>query len=249
MLEVKNLTKIYKKENRGIRDISFNLKKGEIIAFVGDNGAGKTTTMKAIFNELKINSGEVLLDGENIFKNKNLNRIAFFPDTISITFNARVIDYIKYNGIVIGLKISYIEKRIAELFDFLKLTTLKNQKLKTLSGGERKKVILASILLNEPEFIFFDEPTANLDVKSKIEFIKILKSLSNNNIGLLITSHILEELQQLANKLILLDAGKIMFCEKIDNTKDDILSLYLKHTKNLDSNFDASKIINSQHEE
>ncbi|ARU92021.1 ABC transporter ATP-binding protein [Spiroplasma clarkii] len=127
------------------------------------------------------------------------------------------------------MKKNDIQERLNQIAKSLNIENLLNNKIINLSAGQKKQIILASVLIQKPQYIFFDEPTANLDVESKIEFMKTIEEIHQAGIGILIASHVLEELQQVANKLVLIDQGKIVFSQEIDKSKDDILQIYLKH--------------------
>ncbi|QEH62379.1 ABC transporter ATP-binding protein [Spiroplasma chinense] len=233
MIEILDISKTYKRKYEALNNVSFDFKKEDIIAFVGDNGAGKTTTIKAIFNELNLNNGSILIDGENIFSNNNLSRIAFFSDIENTNLNIRVDKYLQHFGLIKNQKLKDINERIDKNLELLDISELKTKRIKELSGGQKKRVILAGVLMQSPEYIFFDEPTANMDVESKIEFLEIISDINKNGVGILITSHNIDELQKVANKLILLEQGKVIYNKKIDKEKENILEIYssLKTTK------------------
>ncbi|ATX71352.1 ABC transporter ATP-binding protein [Spiroplasma clarkii] len=243
MIEVINLSKTYKNSTFGITKINFTIKPSDVVAFVGNNGAGKTTTIKAIFNELKISEGEVLFDGESIFENENLKKVAFFPDSNNIGLSVKAKDYIFYHGYVMCMKKNDIQERLNQIAKSLNIENLLNNKIINLSAGQKKQIILASVLIQKPQYIFFDEPTANLDVESKIEFMKTIEEIHQAGIGILIASHVLEELQQVANKLVLIDQGKIVFSQEIDKSKDDILQIYLKHHTKKEGNIKLEDVL------
>ncbi|QEH62258.1 ABC transporter ATP-binding protein [Spiroplasma chinense] len=232
MKNILEIKKLYKdiRNKKILHDINFEIKEGEFVGFVGDNGAGKTTTIRLIFNELKINQGEVLYYGESVFENQNLKNLAFFPDSNNIPLNFTVNEYIKYI-----CELSFLqnyEKKIKELCEFFNFEKHVDKKFKELSAGMKKKALLISILVIKPKMIILDEPTANLDVKSKIEFMNILKLLNENGITIMVTSHIIEELEKNINKLILIDKGKILYKEKYDPNKESIQQIYSKLVPN-----------------
>ncbi|QBQ07322.1 ABC transporter ATP-binding protein [Spiroplasma gladiatoris] len=230
MIELKNVSR--KLNNFKLKDVSFQIKKGAVVAFVGDNGAGKTTTIKAIFGELKIDSGEILMDGENLFANNNLHRLAFFPDSNNIPLNIKVHDYMLYICAANGIPSSKAAKKIDDVYRLLELRPYKNKLIKQLSAGWKKKAIMASVLIRRPEYVVFDEPTANVDVESKLYFMNILELLINQGITIMITSHIIEELQEVANYLVLIKKGEIVHAADFDNKKEKIMDVYKTHMKN-----------------
>ncbi|WP_338985586.1 ABC transporter ATP-binding protein [Spiroplasma endosymbiont of Diplazon laetatorius] len=227
MIELKNVTRIFN-EDKGIRDINFEIPEKSIVVFVGNNGAGKTTTIRAISGELKLHTGEILIDGQDLFKNKNLNKIAFFPDTDYIPRNMTVYEYVRYTCATHGMREAAMLEKTVPIYELLGITQFINTKIKHLSSGTKKKVAMVSALVLSPKYIIFDEPTANLDIESKIEFLEIIKILNSLNVSILITSHLIEELEEIATHVVIINDGKIVYKEKFDNSKEKILDIYKK---------------------
>ncbi|AXK51213.1 ABC transporter ATP-binding protein [Spiroplasma alleghenense] len=224
MLEVKRLWKVYK-NGSGIRDVSFKINQGDLVAFVGSNGAGKTTTIKTIFKEIKSDTGSVKFRDKLIDRN-SLRKMAFFPDSNNIPLDLKVNEYVEYVGLLYGIKNSEIDASRQKLMSMMGILSLGESYLKDLSAGEKKKAIMVATLIYKPELIIFDEPTANLDVKSKLEFIEIIKKLHKEGITIMITSHLIDELQLLSNWLIIIDNGKILYDKKFDNKTQSILKIH-----------------------
>ncbi|QHX36353.1 ABC transporter ATP-binding protein [Spiroplasma sp. BIUS-1] len=224
MIEIKNITR----DLGGfvINQVSFKIKKGSVVAFVGDNGAGKTTTIKALFGELKLEQGEILMDGRSIFDEDNLQRIAFFPDSNSVPLNMKVKDYVSYVCAVNGMSKLEAQDAAKKIFAMLSLEPYINKKIKSLSAGWKKRAIMASVLVRTPEYIVFDEPTANVDVEAKLSFMNILHELSKIGVTILITSHILEELQEVANYVVFIRDGEVVMEKDFDNKTESIAQLY-----------------------
>lgn len=227
MIEVKNITRDFGK-GFGIFDVSFNIPDGKIIAFIGDNGAGKTTTINAISSELKLQFGEVLIDGESIFENNNLQHVAFFPDTDLIPKNMTIHDYVRYVSAAHGVRKKEMEERIENIYEMLGISEIKDKKIKLLSSGLKKRGIMSAVLIVKPKYIFFDEPTANLDIEAKLEFIQIIKTLKSMGVTVIITSHLIEELQEIADHLVLIQKGKIVYDKSFDGNNERIMDIYKK---------------------
>ncbi|AKU79346.1 ABC transporter ATP-binding protein [Spiroplasma turonicum] len=230
MIELKNITR----EVGGflLNKVSFKIKKGSVVAFVGDNGAGKTTTIKAMFGELNLDSGSITIDGEDIFKNNNLRKVAFFPDSNNVPMELSLRDYVNYLCSVNGMSKKEIKNNSKEVFKMLGLEKFVNKRLGQLSAGWKKRAIMASILVRTPDYIILDEPTANVDVEAKLSFMNILHELRNIGVTILITSHILEELQEMANYLVLINEGQIVYESDFDNKKESIADIYKKFRLN-----------------
>ncbi|AKX33763.1 ABC transporter ATP-binding protein [Spiroplasma litorale] len=240
MIELKNVTR----EVGGflLNKVSFKIKKGSVVAFVGDNGAGKTTTIKALFGELKLDSGQITIDGENIFKNNNLRKVAFFPDSNNVPMDLSLKDYVYYLCAANGISKKETKKNSQAVFKMLGLEKFAKRKLAQLSAGWKKRAIMASILVRTPEYIVLDEPTANVDVEAKLSFMNILHELQNIGVTILITSHILEELQEMANYLVLINEGEIVYENKFDNKKESIAEIYKRYRS---KKVDKETILNS----
>ncbi|ASP27869.1 ABC transporter ATP-binding protein [Spiroplasma corruscae] len=227
MIEIKNISR--KIGNFSLKEVSFNIKDGDVIAFVGDNGAGKTTTIKALFGELKLDSGSILIDGEDIFKNNNLRRVAFFPDSNNVPLNMKLSDYLRYICAANDLSKEETELNTEYVYRLLELKPYKDKLIKKLSSGWKKKAIMASVLIRKPKYIIFDEPTANVDVESKLYFMEIFRLLAKSGITILITSHIIEELQEVANHLVLIKKGQIVHDKDFDNKSEKIMDVYKQY--------------------
>ncbi|KAJ3615607.1 hypothetical protein Zmor_016286 [Zophobas morio] len=227
MLQINSLKKTYGKQNV-LDDVSFEINKGEIVGFIGDNGAGKTTTIKCIFGEVLFNEGSITLDGENIFENYRLQDLCFFPDSNNIPLDLSVDDFVEYTMMLRGKRKDEIKNTKEQVYKLLKLEEHKKKKLKQLSAGLKKRSIMASCLCLNPKIIILDEPTANLDIETKSEFISILRKMNENGVTIMITSHLIDELQDLITKLIIIKEGKIAYNSLFDGKKEKIIDIYNK---------------------
>lgn len=230
MLKINSLKKNYGK-HVVLDDVSFEVEDGEVVGFIGDNGAGKTTTIKCIFGEIIFDSGEIKLNEKNIFENYNLQDLCFFSDSNNIPLDLRVDDFVEYTMMLKGESKKNIEDKKNKVYKFLNLEEHKRKKLKQLSAGLKKRSIMASCLCLNPKMIILDEPTANLDIETKNEFILILKKLNEMGITIMITSHLIDELQDLISKLIIIKTGKIVYNKKFDGAKEKIIDIYQKNVE------------------
>ncbi|QEH62358.1 ABC transporter ATP-binding protein [Spiroplasma chinense] len=228
MIEVKKLTKTFFNGN-GVRNISFTIKRGDIVGMVGDNGAGKSTIIKSIFNEYKKDSGELFYDGVPM-KKTLFKEASFFPDQSLYPNNITVKNFCLYSGILSGLKNKESKVRTDQLLKYLGLVEYRNKTFKKLSAGMQKRALLAITMVSDPNIIIFDEPTANLDVSTRVEFMELIKKLARQDKIILITSHIINELQGLINKLIIIKEGELVFGQYLAQN-DNILDIYKKFTK------------------
>ncbi|AGM25876.1 ABC transporter ATP-binding protein [Spiroplasma syrphidicola EA-1] len=241
---VKNLTKQFNKTS-GIDKINFSFNLTDIVGFVGANGAGKTTTIKAIFNELKTSAGEVTVNGEPFKIYNKDNKIGFLPDSTNLPQDIKVKEYLELVGILAKINSKELKERIMLLLDMFDLTDSKNKLIRELSAGMQKRAAIAGVMIFKPKFIFMDEPTANLDVEARIEILNIIKSLNQKGIGFFITTHIIDELEKIINKLIIIEAGTIVYETDFNHKKDNIMEIYQKYVggwkerKNLGTKLDS----------
>ena len=210
LVEVKNLKKIYGSKE-AVKDISFNIKKEEILGLLGPNGSGKTTTIGMLLGLLKPTNGEVLIDGKKIEENRIeiLKKINFISPYIELPKKLTV----KQNLIVYGklYNVLNINKRIEYLVEKLRLSELLNRVTGELSSGQKNRVSLAKALINNPSVLFLDEPTASLDpeigdfVRTFLENYKREKKIS-----ILLASHNMNEVTRLCKSILMMKDGIII---------------------------------------
>ncbi|WP_026389328.1 ATP-binding cassette domain-containing protein [[Acholeplasma] multilocale] len=207
-LSVKNLSKEFH-NGTGIEDVNFIICPGEIVGLLGDNGVGKTTVIKLIFDEFLKDEGEIRIDGEILCGRKSLANIAFFPDHNEFPQNMNIIEYAKYAAKLKGVENDLIDELSLELLDSLNLSANINNSYSELSAGMQKRAMLYAVLITQPDIIFFDEPTSNMDVKSRMEFLNLILFLSSEyKKTIVITSHNIDELSTIITRVIILDKKK-----------------------------------------
>lgn len=221
MIKVTGLTKKY--GNRvAVDDISFNVNKGEIVGFLGSNGAGKSSTMNILTGYLSATSGEIKIDGIDILEEpiKAKKKIGYLPETPPLYVDMKVEEYLNF---VFELKKIKINKKthISEICELVKITDVKNRIIKNLSKGYKQRVGLAQALIGNPELLILDEPTVGLDPKQIIEIRNLVRKLGESH-TVILSSHILSEIQAVCDKVIIIDKGKIVANEKTDNLSNMI---------------------------
>jgi ABC-2 type transport system ATP-binding protein len=210
-IEFNNVSKSYK-DIIALDKISFNIQKGEIFGYIGPNGAGKTTSIKILVSLIKDYSGDVYVNGKNINKNweELHNLIGYHPQEAGFQ-EWRTIDHcLKTFGRLSGLTSELLEERIEEVLRLLNLNDVRNKKIVHLSGGMFQKLRLVQALLHEPEILILDEPLTGLDPGARIQFKKVIKKLAKSGKTILFSSHILSDVQDIADKIGILNRGKIM---------------------------------------
>lgn len=213
LLKVVNLTKKY--YNRTIiNNLNFEVGHNEFHAFVGANGAGKTTTIKLIIGAYQKYKGAIYLNGILNKIPKSKKYFSYIPEIAKFPSRLTVFQYLYY---MISLNETDKKTNQSKINDFLinfNMDKFKNHKLNSLSSGQKKKILLIHALLNNPNFIIMDEPTDNLDPKTRLEFLQFCKTLQKNNCSILMSSHVLTELDRYADAVTILDGGKIVFSGK-----------------------------------
>ena len=209
-IEVKNLAKQFK-NTLAVNNISFKINKGTIIGLLGPNGCGKSTTIGMMLGLIKPTSGTVVINGQNIENNRTslLEKMNFISPYIELPKKLTVEENLKVYGRLYGVK--NLEGKISEIMEKLNLTEFKKRKTGELSSGQKNRVSLAKALVNDPEILFLDEPTASLDpdVGDKIRtFIEDFASKKGATI--LLASHNMNEVERLCHEVMMMKDGKII---------------------------------------
>lgn len=210
MIEVKNVRKKYKKV-KALDDVSFNIEEGNITCILGVNGVGKSTILKAIAGLVKPNSGEILIDGEK-FNQQTYNKLAFVPD-IDIHFNhlniKETFDFMKL------FYKNWDEERAYEMLEMFSLTD--DKKISELSKGNKARVKIIIGFAQRAKYILLDEPFSGIDIFKREEFIKAMLTFMEDDESIVITTHEIDEIEQIVDDVIILNNGKI---EQIFNAEE-----------------------------
>lgn len=220
VVSVQNLVKKYK-NNYAVNDLSFNVKKGEILGLLGPNGSGKTTTINCILSLLQFDSGQIKIFGETMRPDAyNIKqKIGVIFQEVAVFNELTVYENIDY---FCGLYISDKNTRKQYIADALKLVSLeKFQKYrpKQLSGGLLRRLNIACGIAHKPELIFLDEPTVAVDPQSRNNILNDIKKLRNQGATVIYTTHYMEEVEELCDRIIILDNGKIIAKGTVDELK------------------------------
>ena len=211
IVEIKNLKK-YFKEVKAVDDISFNVKEGDLFAFLGLNGAGKSTTINIIAGTLEKDEGEVLIDNMDI-----TNNYAQISSLIGIVFQhsvlddkLSVLDNLKYRAGLYNISKSQFDENLEFLSTKLDFKNLLNRPLNKLSGGQKRRIDIARALIHSPKLLILDEPTTGLDPVTRILVWNLINSLrKNKNLTVFLTTHYMEEASE-ADSVVIIDEGKIV---------------------------------------
>jgi len=211
MLEVQRLFRSY----RGIpavEDVSFTLRAGEIVGFLGPNGAGKSTTVKMITGMLRPNDGHVLFDGRDIREDMVAYRsvLGYVPEEAHLYTYLSGLEYLQLVGRLRGMKERGIEAKAQALLRLLQLESWQHTPISSYSKGMRQRVLIAAALLHDPRLLIFDEPLSGLDVVSARLFKDLLEMLAAQGKAVLYISHVLEVVEQVCNRVIVIAKGKVL---------------------------------------
>ena len=239
MLEVVNIEKSYGKK-KILHDISFSIEKGQIKALVGPNGYGKTTLMNTMTNLLKRDGGQVLVDGKEFKDEKIFNHISFFKDEKILDENLYGMDYLNYIKNVYKRTKDDVDRVIKEIG----IESFVKSKTGSYSLGMKKKLMLAMDFLPQRDVILLDEPLSGLDPTSVIKMMALIKKKAKDGQGILISSHSLNDIDEITNNILFLKDGKILeevlenekFIEIISNDNEKLSSVLKSKGFNMDKN-------------
>ena len=248
-LSVEHLVKVYGNGKRAVDDISFNVKKGSLFAFLGVNGAGKSTTINIICSILDKTSGKIVLEGHDLEKEryevKNIIGVVFQNSVLDNLLS--VYDNLKFRTAFYSLSNEEAKKRIEEITELLELKPILNQKVGTLSGGQKRRVDIARAIVHAPRFLILDEPTTGLDPKTRqIVWELIDKVRQETGMTVFLTTHYLEE-SDLATYVVIMDKGHIITEGSPNDLKNrysrDYLIVYRKKDESFEARLDKDGLI------
>ena len=212
-ISINNLSKIYDNGFKALDNVSLKVKQGEILAMLGPNGAGKTSLISIICGIVKPSSGTVTIDNFDIIKDyrETRSRIGMVPQEISLESFETVFDTVSYSRGFYGKspKPDHIEKILKDL----SLWDKKNQRLKELSGGMKRRVLIAKALSHEPKILFLDEPTAGVDVELRKDMWLVVDELRKTGVTIILTTHYIEEAEAIADRVAVINQGEIIVVE------------------------------------
>ena len=220
ILEIQNLTKYYEgKVEPAVDNLSLEIFKGEIFGLLGPNGAGKTTTISILCSLLKPSSGKISVAGLDL--NHHLNeiksRIGVVAQEIALYDKLTAYENLYYFGRLYGVDKQILNQEIDFYLDRLSLTNYKNQKIKNFSGGMKRRLLIARALIHEPKLLISDEPTAGVDVELRRGMWDYLKELNKNGTTILLTTHYLEEVEQLCKNMAIIKEGIVFKQDSVKN--------------------------------
>lgn len=211
IVEVKHLTKKFG-SSIAVDDISFSVEKGTIVGLLGPNGAGKSTTINMITGLLKKTSGEINLFGKAVTeKNRELRKkIGVVPQDLAIYYDLSAEENVRYFGGLYGLRGAKLKDAVEQALKLVGLWERKKDKPATFSGGMQRRLNIAMAIVHQPEFVIMDEPTVGIDPQSRNYIMETIEKMRQAGKTLIYTSHYMEEVERLADTIIIIDHGKVI---------------------------------------
>ena len=214
IINVQNLVKKYENNFTAVKNLNLKIRQGEIIALLGPNGAGKTTLISTICGLSSITSGLIKVNGLDVIKDYRKTRelIGLVPQELALEPFEKVINSVKFSRRLFGKKDDneYIEKLLTKL----QLYDKKNNIIKSLSGGMKRRVMIAKALSHNPQILFLDEPTAGVDVELRKDMWSIIKELKNEGVTIILTTHYIEEAEMIADRIGIINHGELLLIEE-----------------------------------
>ena len=216
ILEISGLTKVYSGGLKALDDVNLSIRKGEIFALLGPNGAGKTTLIGAVCGLVRPTSGTVSVFGHDLARDwrKARARIGLVPQELATDMFEPVINSVAYSRGLFGLALN--PARIEEILRSLSLWEKRNDQIMMLSGGMKRRVLIAKALSHEPDLLFLDEPTAGVDVELRKDMWRLIGEMRARGTTIILTTHYIEEAEEMADRVGVIRKGQILMVDEKD---------------------------------
>lgn len=223
LLEVKKLSKTYKNGRKALDNLNFHVTKGEILGFLGPNGAGKSTTINILSTLLQSDEGEIIFfNDENLSIKDVKKQLGIVPQELAIYEDITAAQNVKFFASLYGVKKSEINEKVENALKKVGLEDRKDDKPSTFSGGMKRRLNIACAIAHNPKLIIFDEPTVGIDPQSRNHILDSIKQLRDEGATIIYTTHYMEEVQQICDRVIIMDGGAVL----LNDSLDDILEYY-----------------------
>lgn len=217
MIDVKHLTKNYPGVH-AVRDVSFEVSRGEVVGFLGPNGAGKSTTMRILSGFISPTGGVVKIDGHDVTREGVTVRrkIGYLPESCPLYLEMRVREYLRYRGLLKGIPYRHLQKRVGRVMEQCGLTEVAKRSIGKLSKGYRQRVGIADALVHNPDLLILDEPTIGLDPNQIVQIRNLVQELAREH-TVLLSTHILSEVEATCDRVIVLRKGQIVESARLED--------------------------------
>jgi len=221
MIELQNLSKAFG-PIKAVDSLSLKVPKGETVGFLGPNGAGKTTTIKIMTNLITATSGRAVLHGIDVVTNPKqaLDSVGAVVETPEFYSFLTPVETLAYLGSIRGMHSDEIKRRSNEILHEVKLEEWRNTRIGKFSKGMKQRLAIGQALLHEPEILILDEPTSGLDPRGMVEVRQIIRRLKKEHYTIFMSSHLLLEVQEVCDRAALIDKGKLLVYDSMDNLKN-----------------------------
>lgn len=216
---VENISKSYGTQ-KALDNVSFTVKKGEIVGFLGPNGAGKSTLMKILTTYIAADEGKALINDNNVSENQKAvqQAVGYLPEHNPLYLDLYVREYLEFNADVYNVS----KSRIEEVIQLTGLSPESHKKIGQLSKGYRQRVGLASAMLHNPDVLILDEPTTGLDPNQLVEIRNVIKNVGKNK-TVFLSTHIMQEVEAICDRVIIINNGKIVTDKKLDKLVSEVV--------------------------
>lgn len=247
-VEVVNLTKYYGR-HRGVEDVTLGVKYGEILGFLGPNGSGKTTVLRVVMGLIRATSGEVFVDGVSVDSDPRKWRrsIGYLPGELELYDHLTVDEYLKYISRIRGIDCSSNIDALSRRFGLDR-----SARISGLSKGNKQKVGVIQAFMHRPELLLLDEPTSGLDPIAQQEFANLIRQRRDEGAAVILSSHVLHEVEQVADRVAILDHGRVLTVDTVDGLRDRIATeiiLTFAHPVDLDKYTNCPGVVDARIEE
>ncbi len=217
ILKINNITKVYKNKFKALDNLSLNIFEGEIFALLGPNGAGKSTLINTVCGILNFDNGSIMVNNHDVIRNyrKARSLIGIVPQELNLEAFETVWNNVNYSRGLYGKAPNH--NHVEELLKELSLWEKKDSKLRELSGGMKRRVLIAKALSHEPKVLFLDEPTASVDVELRKDMWEVVKRLKKKGVTIILTTHYIEEAEEIADRVGIINNGKIILVDEKDS--------------------------------
>lgn len=228
IIEIKNLLKKFK-DVTAVNNVNLEVEEGDIFGLLGPNGAGKTTTIRSILGLIDIDNGEINILGKR-FKNDVMDtkkRMGYVPQDLAFYDELNAIDNVRYWGKLYGLRGAELNMAVEEALNSTGLWERRKSKSKTFSGGMKRRLNIACAIVHKPDILIMDEPTIGVDPQSRNNILECIKKMNKNGTTIIYTSHYMEEIEAICNRVAIIDHGKVVCCGKINEVINEHCSEHI----------------------
>lgn len=243
-IDVRDLEKSYHKDKKVVDSISFSIGEGEIFGLLGPNGAGKSTTISMLATITKQDAGEIFIDGISAaqYPSRIKKLIGLVPQDIALYANMTARENLRFWGRMYGIRGRELKERVNDVLEIVGLRDRGDEQIGKYSGGMKRRINIGAALLHKPKFLIMDEPTVGIDPQSRNHILETVKRLSDSGMTILYTSHYMEEVEFLCDRIAIMDQGKVIAMGTKQELKDAIGNLgtielkYQGETQGLEEN-------------